>query len=339
MKKVRLGILGAADIAERRFLPALKKCENLEFAALAIATMKERNILGNTDVLPEKSIQQKLERGNKLVQEYGGELITGYEALINNASIDAVYIPLPPAYHYYWARKALNAGKHVLLEKPFTTNYNHSKELIDMAEKRNLAVCENYGFVLHEQMNKVRDVIKDGSLGKVRLLRTAFGFPRRNSNDFRYKKELGGGALLDCGGYTLKMAQNLFGKKLRILSTVSEPMEGFDVDGFGAITVVNDNAQIAQLSFGMEYQYKCELEIWGTEGALFADRIYTAPPGYKAGIVVRKGTDIERYEMEDDQFEKIILEFYGCIINRDKRLNVYDDILAQSRYLQDAAAY
>ena len=182
---MKIGILGTSDIAFRRFLPALKKCGDIEYAGVASRT-------------PEK--------GKPFQEKFGGAVYNGYDALINDRSIDTVYVPLPPALHAQWGEKVLQAGKHLLMEKPFTTGPEDTKRLLALAKERGLAVHENYMFLYHSQLAKIRELISSGELGDIRLYRMAFGFPRRGSNDFRYVKALGGGALLDCGGYPVRLA-------------------------------------------------------------------------------------------------------------------------------------
>ena len=176
MKKIRIGILGASDVAFRRFLPALKTSPNFVYIGVA-----SRNI----------------QKTQKFVDMHGGRGFSGYDALLKSDEVDALYIPLPPALHYQWAKKALEHGKHVLLEKPFTTSLADTETLIELARKQNLALHENYMFIYHRQLTKITKMLADGIIGDVRLMRTAFGFPFRGLQDFRYSKKLGGGALFD----------------------------------------------------------------------------------------------------------------------------------------------
>lgn len=215
MKKIRLGILGTSEIAFRRFLPALKKHNEFEYIGVA-----SRNI----------------EKTKPFVEAYGGKGYSSYDELLQDKNIDAVYIPLPPALHFEWGKKALQAGKHILMEKPFCVNLQQTEELIELAKERNLAVHENYMFMYHKQLTKIKEIIDSGYLGKIRLYRIAFGFPMREKNDFRYNKELGGGALLDCGGYTLKLANYLLGDTTKVVCS-NLVKEDFEVDLYGNATL------------------------------------------------------------------------------------------------------
>ena len=193
MDKVKIGVLCPSEIALRRFLPALQQSKAFEYAGVAVAAGGE---WFGEPALEQVAAEQA--KAQKFVDSYGGKIFAGYGELLNNPEIGAVYIPLPPALHYEWAKKALLARKHVLLEKPFCTNMQDTAELLRLAAEKHLAVHENYMFVYHSQLDWIREHMAE--LGELRLIRIDFGFPFRGAGDFRYNKELGGGALLDCGG-------------------------------------------------------------------------------------------------------------------------------------------
>ncbi len=279
---MRLGILGTADIAFRRFLPALQKCPDFEYAGVASRT-------------PEK--------GEPFVKCFGGSVYPSYDALLADRRIDAVYVPLPPALHYAWGKAVLNAGKHLLLEKPFTPALADTEELLALAREKDLAVHENYMFVYHRQLARIKEMIAGGELGEIRLYRMAFGFPKRAGNDFRYVKSLGGGALLDCGGYPARLALELLGDSARVVQSKLIRPEGYEVDLYGSAVLENDAGQCAQISFGMDNAYQCQLEVWGSLKTVIAPRIFTAGADYSPSLIVRTSSDESIEQMAaDDQF-------------------------------------
>lgn len=335
MDKIKIGILGVADIAQRRFLPALNKSKRCEFVAVAVATEYEKSILNTPNNYSCEVNEEKFNHADMLAKEYGGIAIASYEALLNREDIDAVYIPLPPALHFFWGKKALLAGKHVLMEKPFATRMNLTGELVELAAQSKLAIFENYGFIYHNQMRIIENIIEEGTIGKVKQISTRFGFPRRDENDFRYNRELGGGALLDCGGYTVKIASFLLGDTMKIKYSKLVGMDDYNVDGFGVIVAENDDNQIADMSFGMDNSYKCDLEIWGTCGKIVSKRIFTAPPDYNVDIeVVANGNTKIISSMADDQFYNVIEKFADCINSEKIRKHQYLEINKQSEYIQ-----
>lgn len=292
---MRIGILGTADIAFRRFLPALQKCQEFTYVGVASRT-------------PEKA--------KPFVEAFGGQVYDGYDALLSDDSIDAVYVPLPPALHYEWGKKVLLSGKHLLMEKPFTTSLEQTKELLQLAEEKGLAVHENYMFLYHSQLAYIKKLIADGELGDIRLYRMSFGFPKRAEGDFRYNKALGGGALLDCGGYPVRLALELLGDTACVTQAKLIQPAGYEVDLFGSAVLQNDNGLCAQISFGMDNAYQCQLEVWGSKQTLIAPRIFTAPSDLQPIIIMN---NIESRLNADNSFLNSIKFFSDRIMNIEKR--------------------
>lgn len=325
----RIGIICPSEIAFRRFLPALKEAGSIEYAGVAIANKEE--FVGATDEI----LAKERAKAQTFVDGYGGKIYEGYKTLIHSDEVDAIYLPLPPGLHYKWAKEALSAGKHILCEKPCTTALATTEDLINDAESQGLAAHENYMFTFHAQLEAVDDIVKSGEIGDVRLYRISFGFPMRAQNDFRYNKALGGGALLDCGGYTLKYASILLGSTAQIKYAQSNDIEGFNVDMYGSAALVNDEGVTAQVAFGMDHNYKCELEVWGSKGTIYTNRILTAPAGFVPEVIIRKGNEEEKRNLPaDDAFKKSILHFCKCIEDAETRKANYETLLRQASLVE-----
>ncbi|AFQ45935.1 Gfo/Idh/MocA family protein [Desulfosporosinus meridiei] len=337
MKKLLMGILGPSDVAFNRFLPALKKSKHFEYVGVAIAKPHERNESSNGSYHEyelKAMFRKSMAKADDFINKYKGAIFNGYEQLLSS-SVEGIYIPLPPALHYLWAKKALECGKHVLLEKPFTTNLADTRKLLKLAEQKGLAVHENYAFCYHEQINKIRQLIEDREIGEIRQIRAAFGFPYRGAADFRYNKELGGGAVMDCGGYPIKLSTLLLGKTAQTMTASLHSAKEHNVDVFGSATLENEDGITAQVSFGMDNCYKCELEIWGSEGCIYAPRIFTAPTNLTATVLLKKQEE-RVYEIAgNDQFLGSIDHFYQCIADKTLRLESYAEIESQSRQIDD----
>lgn len=326
----RIGILCPSEIAFRRFLPALKEARCFEYAGVAIASKEE--FVGATDEIMAK----ERAKAQTFVDNHGGKMYEGYSTLIHSDEVDAVYLPLPPGLHYRWAKEALTAGKHILCEKPCTTTLTNTEDLLKDANGKGLAVHENYMFAFHDQLEAVNEIVRSGEIGEVRLYRISFGFPMRAQNDFRYNKALGGGALLDCGGYTMKYASMLLGPTAELKYAQSNNIEGFSVDMYGSAALVNEDGITAQIAFGMDHNYKCELEVWGSKGTIYTNRILTAPAGLIPEVIIRKGNEEEKRNLPaDDAFKKSILHFCKCIEDADTRKANYGTLLRQARLVED----
>ena len=326
----RIGVICPSEIAFRRFLPALLECDGFEYAGVAVASSDE--FVGATD----KVLAIEKEKAQTFVDNYGGKIYESYNSLVHSTDVDAIYLPLPPALHHQWASAAVASGKHILVEKPCTTVLSDTEMLLHAASQRGLATHENYMFTFHAQLEAINQIVRSGEIGEVRLYRIAFGFPRRAQNDFRYNKTLGGGALLDCGGYTLKYASLLLGPTASIRYAQRNYIDGFDVDMYGSAALVNDEGITAQVAFGMDQNYKCELEVWGSKGTIYTNRIFTAPTSLIPEVVIRKGNDEQRHPLPtDNAFAKSILHFLHCMDDASVRTANYQTILQQAKLVEE----
>ena len=329
MNKIRIGVISPSEIAFRRFLPALKLAKGFEYIGVATADKEEYS--GATTEILDRHSQKAL----PFADNYGGKIFDGYEKMILSPEIDAVYLPLPPALHFKWAEKALLNNKHVFVEKPSTTCLTDTQKLISLAKERNLALHEDYMFVFHNQIEAINDIINSGELGEVRLYRISFGFPRRAAQDFRYNKALGGGALLDAGGYTMKYAAKLLGKSGRLVTANANYLPDVEVDMYGSATMVNDEGVTAQLAFGMDNDYKCDLEVWCSRGTLTSSRVLTAPAGFVPTCTIKKNQDYETRNLPaDDAFLKSIQHFERCIKDETVRTENYELIEHQENLVE-----
>ncbi len=334
---MNIGIICPSEIAIRRFMPALKQCKDFSFVGVGLYEKEERfgNAHISNDVF-QTVLQNKKKKARAFIDEYGGRLFDSYMEVVTSPDIEAVYIPLPPALHFRWAKIALEHKKHVLLEKPSTTSAANTNELVKIASELNLALHENYMFAFHEQLDSIDKIVNGGELGDVRLYRISFGFPMRSVNDFRYKKALGGGALIDAGGYTICYASRLLGPTAKIRYAQLNYIPQFEVDMFGSGSLTNDEGITAKIAFGMDNNYKCELEVWGSRGTLTTGRVLTAPAGFIPTAVIRKGNEETVIDLPaDDAFLKSIQYFMKCISDEKTRKERYQSIAKQATLVDE----
>jgi len=321
-------------------MPALTKNKDFSFAGIAIAGTEEVFAGNGTDIQSKQQfIKQEKEKAGPFLENYGGILYQSYTEIVTSSDIDAVYIPLPPALHYKWAKIALEFGKHVLLEKPATLELKQTQELVILASKHSLALHENYMFIFHDQLFEINSIINDGKIGDVRLYRITFGFPRRSVGDFRYNKEMGGGALYDAGGYTLKYASMLLGDSAKLVYSNMNHVDGFPVDIYGSAALINDRGTTVQIAFGMDNSYRCDLEVWGSTGTLTTGRVLTAPDNFTPEVVVKSNAGEEKIVLPaDDTFVKSIAWFKKCIDDKAAREKSYKDIVHQASLIDEFIA-
>lgn len=334
---MKIGIICPSEIAFRRFMPALSLFEELKFIGIGVCTGEERfGKAYEKNYTTEQILKKEHEKAQAFISQYGGKIFKGYHSIATSEEVEALYIPLPPALHYKWAKIVLENGKHVLVEKPSTISAIDTRALVEIADQNGLALHENYMFAYHDQLTAINDVVESGELGDMRLYRISFGFPRRDTDDFRYNKALGGGALIDAGGYAIKYATMLLGESVQVVCAQMNYIEQFTVDMYGSGTLVNKNGTTVQIAFGMDNNYKCELEAWGSSGCLTTGRVLTAPVGFVPEMTIRKGNlDDVRKLPAADSFKKSIQHFLDCGTHSDVRKSNYASLIRQAELVDE----
>lgn len=328
MGRIRFGVICPSEIAFRRFMPALMQLSSkCEFVGVAVADGSEWGGSCSEDVLSREK-----EKAEKFIAQYGGKVFESYSSMISCVDIDAIYLPLPPALHCKWGMRVLESGKHLFVEKPSATTLVDSMSLVNFAREKNLAIHENYMFQFHSQLEWIRSFVADEKIGDLRLVRICFGFPERPAGDFRYVKAMGGGSLLDCGGYTVKLATMILGDSAKVVCSKLNYTGKYDVDLYGSATMMNDEGLVANISFGMDNAYKCELELWGSRGTLYTNRILTAPAGFRPVVEYKDGNNptVSFTLPADDAFAKSIEYFLVCIADKRARGESMESILRQA---------
>ena len=193
-----------------------------------------------------------------------------YEALLADPLVDAVYIGLPNALHAPWALKALEAGKHVLVEKPFARRPEAVEECYDAAEARGLVLAEAFMWRHHPQARRARQLIVDGAIGELRSLHATFSFALTDPENVRWSAELEGGALMDIGCYCLSGCRTLAGTEpVRVHGESVTTPDGVDVSFSGLIRFAHDVRATFDCSFAAVPRHS--LEAIGTDGRLRLD--------------------------------------------------------------------
>ncbi|MEU5539077.1 Gfo/Idh/MocA family oxidoreductase [Streptomyces sp. NPDC020362] len=286
---VRIGVLGCADIARRRMLPAFAAEPGTRIAAVA---------------------SRSAARAEGTARTYGCRAVHGYDALLRSDEVDAVYIPLPAALHAQWTEQALRAGKHVLAEKPLADEPEQVDRLFRLAAERQLALMENVMFPHHSQHAVVKDLVDGGAIGELRGLQAVFAVPPLPHDNIRYRPELGGGALRDTGVYPVRAAVHFLGPGLRVVGATSARSRGHRVDTAGAALLCTPGGVTAQLSFGLDHAYRSSYELWGSTGRITVDRAFTPPPDHAPLIRLESAAGVRQVEAEpDDQVANTVRRF------------------------------
>ncbi|MFI1733611.1 Gfo/Idh/MocA family protein [Streptomyces acidicola] len=290
---LRVGVMGCAGIAVRRMLPAFEACPDIEIAAVA---------------------SRDEAKARQVAERFGCRPVHGYAELLEQDDIQAVYVPLPAALHAEWTEAALAAGRHVLAEKPLTTDRHRTGELLDLARTRGLVLMENVMFVQHHRHEEVRRLVGEGAIGELRAFHAAFTIPPLPDGDIRYNAELGGGALADVGVYPLRAALHFLGHDLDLVGARLVQGPGRQVETSGAALLSTPGTVTAQITFGMEHAYRSSYELWGSEGSITVDRAFTPPADHVPVIGLHRGGTVEEIRLEPhDQVAAAVAAFAAAV--------------------------
>ena len=255
MKKYNWGIIGAGRIA-RKFSDDLKLLSNANLYAVA---------------------SMSLERAENFKNEFGYEKAYGsYEELVKDENLDIVYIATTNNLHFENTMLALEHGKAVLCEKPFASNYQQVKQMVEKAKEKNVFLMEALWSRFIPSMIEFKKQAESGILGKIRLLQCDFGFTREFDEDDRYfNMELGGGTIPDLGVYTIFVAMYLFGTPEKIqISSVPSPTGSYWTTAY---TFTHKNGEISQLCTSFEVCLDNCAKLFGEKGTLILNRSFHTP--------------------------------------------------------------
>lgn len=214
---LRWGLLGTADI-NRALIPPLRLSKRNKLLAVASRSQQKADAYA---------------RERKIKRAYGT-----YEALLADPDIDVIYNPLPNALHAEWTIKAVEAGKHVLCEKPLALSLAEVDAIAAAAQRENKVVSEAFVYRSHPQALKVKQLIDSGELGKIKIVRGSFTYPDTSPDNYRLKPEMGGGGLWDIGCYPINYMRTML---------AMEPAEVFGWQVIGPTEV--DEVFVAQMRF------------------------------------------------------------------------------------------
>lgn len=314
MKHLKIGVMGCANIAIRTVIPTLKQLDGFEVVSIA---------------------SRSAEKADATAAQFGCKPVYGYDALLADDTIDAIYMPLPTGLHEEWVMRSLDAGKHILVEKSLAMTYDSAKRMVARAKEKNLLIMENFMFLYHSQHRHVQKLIDAGEIGEIRAFRSAFGFPPLAEENFRYNRALGGGALLDAAAYTVRASQLFLGNNLSARAGCLNASGPGDVDTYGGAFLVSDEGAFAEVAFGFDNFYQCDYEIWGSQGKITAKKAFTPKSNEKPRIILEKQDYYaETLVPADDHFKNILEEFRACIGRADVS-GKYAEILSQARLLQE----
>lgn len=253
-----------------------------------------------------------------------------YEALLADPEVDAVYISIPNGPHHEWTVKALEAGKHVLVEKPYSRRPADVEEAWGLAEREGLVVAEAFMWRHHPQGRLAKELVDGGAIGRLRLLRATFTFPLFDLGSHRMNPELDGGALMDVGCYCISGSRLLGGEPESVLGEQVTGPTGVDVDFYGLLRFPGD--VVAQVDASYTLAVRQRLEAVGEEGVLVLEAPWRSDWG--GDLHVERDGEIERFPVEPVDAYRLELEDFAAAVRGERPpLLGGDDALQQARVL------
>jgi D-xylose 1-dehydrogenase (NADP+, D-xylono-1,5-lactone-forming) len=305
----------------------------LRLALLSTAQINDAIISGaaGTDLVSIVGASSRdAARAEAYVREHGLERAwPSYNALLADPDVEAVYVALPNAFHVEWSIRALEAGKHVLCEKPMGRDPAAVARAFDVAERAGLVLMEGFMYRHHPQIKRARELLDGAAVGEVRLVRATYCSTLGRPDDVRWSPELGGGALLDVGCYCVSGMRLLAGEPETVFGMQTVTAGGVDLR-FGG-TLLFAGGVLGHFSCALDTVPSQALEAVGSEGTLLLSHPFTADV---ERVELRRGERLDEIEIEHADRYCLQLENFARAVRGDEPpLLGRDDAVAQARTL------
>jgi predicted dehydrogenase len=312
---LRIGLLGAARIAKNALMKPSRDVDEVTVSAVAA-------------------------RDPARAQAYAAKhaiarVHTSYDDLLADPEIDAVYNPLPNGLHAEWTLKALAAGKHVLCEKPFTSNAEEAREVAAAATASGLVVTEAFHYRYHPLAEKMRSIAHSGELGTIRSVRAALCFPLPRFSDIRYSYALGGGAMMDAGCYPLSLLRLVGPSEPEVVSATAK-LHTPTIDRAMSVDFRFEGGATGHLEASMWSRRLLKIAATVT-GDLGEMRVlnFVAPHVYNRLSVTVNGTTRRERVAGDPTYTYQLRSFAGSVLRGEPILTTADDAVLTMALIDD----
>jgi predicted dehydrogenase len=306
---VKWGIVSTADI-NRKVIPGAHASDKVDLVAVASRDQARADAYAKEWRIP---------------RAYGS-----YDALLADPAIEAVYISLPNTLHCEWSIKAVEAGKHVLCEKPMSRRPEEVEAAFDAAERAGRLLSEAFMWRHNPQTKRLQELVASGTIGELRLVRSVFSYSLYDEDNIRLKTEVEGGALMDVGCYNVSGSRLFGGEPERVYGEAWFGPTGTDWSFAGTMRFPGD--VVALFHCGTALVDQDELELVGSEASLFADDPWHCN---NPGIELRRDGKTELIAVDHADSYRLELEnLSDAIRGEGELLLARDDAVAQARALQ-----
>jgi predicted dehydrogenase len=313
----RWGIIGTANIARAAFLPALRAAGGVPAAVAG----------------------RDLARTEHYAREHGIErAVAGYQNLIDDPAIDAVYIALPNSLHADWTIRALEAGTPVLCEKPLCGVLADTQRVLEAARRTGTLLWEAFVFPFSEQMDRIRSLVYDAAIGELREIQSDFHFLVTRPGNIRLSAKLEGGALRDVGCYPVRLAQEFFGEHATGWAACERGGQGVDVETWGTLGYASGRRLL--LSCGMRRAYDTFSRLLGTNGQIHVSNPFHPGPDDHVRLYPARGEATQwQAAAAEPSFTAAIRHIDAVVAGTEQpRLLAVETSLVTARALHDLAA-
>ena len=296
-QSVRFGVLGAAGIAVRQVIPAMQASKQCVVTALA---------------------SRDAGRAQTVAAQLGiGASCGSYEELLARPDVDAVYIPLPNHLHVQWSVRALEAGKHVLCEKPIGMNVAEAERLLAAASTHpRLKVMEAFMYRFHPQWIRAQALVREGAIGALRSVQSFFSYHNVDPKNVRNIANIGGGALLDIGCYGISLARFLFESEPSGVQAQMEYDPKFGTDRLTS-AILDFGGGVATFIVGTQMARHQRVNIVGADGRIEIEIPFNAPSDRPCRIQLQRGTESEEITFETCNQYGLMADAFAEAILRD----------------------
>jgi predicted dehydrogenase len=317
-RPVRWGVMGTANIARGQFLPGVRYAGGI---AEAVAS-------------------RDTGAGERYAAEHGiARALTGYQTLIDDPNVDALYIALPNSLHAEWTIAALQAGKPVLCEKPLTGSLADTRGVLDVARQTGTLLWEAFVFPFHDQMARVRAALASGVIGELREIHSDFHFKIARPDNIRLSRDLAGGALNDVGCYPIRLAFELFGRA-HLSAWASSVQGGHGVDLESTAVLGYGEGRNLLLSCGMNRRYDTFTRLLGSDGEIRMSNPFHPSDGDRLEILGREIESTAAAPPGEPSFSAAIRHIHAVLGGAEEPRNLaIDTSLPTAQALHDLHAH
>jgi D-xylose 1-dehydrogenase (NADP+, D-xylono-1,5-lactone-forming) len=313
---INWGILSSAKIAQKAFIPAIRSVENARLVGIASSSGSAKEVAEEFDI---------------------PTVYESYEELLQDPTINAVYIPLPNALHAEWVIKAAEAKKHVLCEKPAALTKEEVVQMIESCKENDVLFMEAFMYQFHPQHERVKEIIASGEVGEVKFMRASFSFYMGEANgNIRLNKELGGGSIYDVGCYGIHAIRNILDiepKSVFVNGEIDEA-SGVEISSIGVMEM--ENGLKASFDCGFDRTFYAHYEVIGTKGTIEVPRAFRPDKEDGEGMIIIQDEEGNRREEKvvGHQYPLQIEFFSNCIIKNERPLSLEQQTIANMKVIE-----